>query len=260
MTTLGKTLVFLNLIIGIGAGIVSTSMYTHRLPYFEDFKDIPIEKGNNPHTFKQLATDIEEQTKAAYLASGNWGTSLKALSAAENIRATRYLQMFGKMLDGNRPTPNTKGLIDHAHEGNYPGANGGGFLNLVEDPTTKLLNLKPDLTDAASFKRNVVHGPDDQPLKGTDTLLDQFTKDSAESETQAFLSKKLRAEQRALGTQIVIVQNQIHKQRDIRDQLVVEATHLASFEVNATLNRDTFTRRRQQLIDRLATFQTMDKK
>ena len=260
MTILGKILVFLNLIIAIGAGVLGTSMYTHRLPYFEDYKDTPIEKGNTPHTFKQLAADIDEQSKAAFLAGANWGTNLKALSAAESNRTTRYVQMFGKNLDGNRPTPTTKGLIDHAQEGNYPGANGGGFLNLVEDPVSKLLNLKPDLTDAATFKKIVVHGPDDQPLKGTDTLLDQFTKDSVEAEAQANLSKKLRAEQKALGERIVLVQNQIHKQRDIRDQLVVEATHLASFEVNATLNRDTFTRRRQQLIDRLAPFQTMDKK
>ena len=63
-----------------------------------------------------------------------------------------------------------------------------------------------------------------------------------------------------LGTEIVKVQTQIHKQRDIRDQLVVEASHLASFEVNATLNRDTYTRRRQQLFDRIQMFQMADKK
>ena len=63
-----------------------------------------------------------------------------------------------------------------------------------------------------------------------------------------------------LGTRIVIVQTQIHKQRDIRDQLVVEESHLAAFEVNATLNRDTYTRRRQQLFVRIQTFQMAEKK
>ncbi len=261
MTIFGKLLVFLNLIGGIGMVVYATSVYTHRPTWFEDYKDVGgYDKGNLPRTFKQLAEETDAQTKSAALAGSNWGAQNKALQAAEGVRATRYVQMYGKNLDGTRPTATTKGLLDHAHEGNYPGANGGGFLNLVEDSTTKLLNLKPDLTNPATFKQVVVHGPDDQPLKGTDSLLDQFTKDGAEAETQAFLSKKLRAELSVLGTQIVAVQTQIHKQRDIRDQLVIEATYLSAFEVNAILNRDTFTRRRQQLIDRLAPFQAMDKK
>ena len=261
MTILGKLLVFLNLIGGIGVAVYSTSVYTSRPPWFQDFKDAGgFDKGNTPLTFKQLADDIDAQGKAAALASSNWGVQNKSLTVAEANRAARYLLMYGKNVDDTRPTPTTKGMLDYAQTGGYPGANGGGFLNLVEDPATKLLNLKPDLTNMATFKKDVVHGPDDLPLKGTDTLLEQFTRDGVEAEVQAYLSKKLRADFLVLGTEIVKVQTQIHKQRDIRDQLVVEESHLAAFEVNATLNRDTYTRRRQQLFDRLQTFQMAEKK
>ena len=37
MTLLGKILVFLNLIFGIGAAVLGTSLYTSRPPWHEDF-------------------------------------------------------------------------------------------------------------------------------------------------------------------------------------------------------------------------------
>ena len=58
----------------------------------------------------------------------------------------------------------------------------------------------------------------------------------------------------------VDVQNKIYKQWDIRDNLVVEASRLEAFEVNATEHMGTVTRRRDQLINRLAPFRSLEKK
>lgn len=259
MTFIGKLLIFLNLIVGIGAAVYSTSVYANRPVWFTAI-DGGVDKGNSPINFPQLTADIDAQGKAANLASAAWGTQLKSVQAAEELRAKRHVIMFGTLPNDTRPTANTKGLIGYARDGNLPDAKGGGFLHLSEDPATRLLELSPNLKDAATFKKNVVHGPDDQPLKGTETLLSQFTMDSAEAETQAFLSKSLRARQKVLGSQIIAVQTQVHKQREIRDNLVNEALHLADFEINATLNRETFKNRQKQLQDRLAPFRTMDKK
>jgi hypothetical protein len=259
MTFVGKTLVFLNLVAAIGAAVWATALYTNRPSYFVDIKESSIDKGNAPRTFPQMTAEIDARTRAANLAAANWGAQVKALQAAEAIRSDRHARMFGTYPDGTRPA-GVKGLIDYAHEGGMPDANGGGFLNLVEDPATRLLDLSPSLKDAASFKKVVVHGPDDQPLKGTDTLLDQFTKDAAEAEVQAFLSKKLRGELSLLGTRIVLVQSQVLKQREIRDNLNNEAAYLANFEINATLNKETYETRQRQLLERLRPLRETNKK
>lgn len=245
MTFFGKTLVFLNLIFGIGTAVFATSLYTNRPAWLVDTPDGP------PYALKQLAADIDASAKSAGLANVAWSTNYKTLETAESDREKRHMRMFGTSVDG---TKGTKGLIDFAREGN-PNPKSGAFLYLVEDPNSRLLNLNP-VEDA----KTVIRGPDDQPLKGTDKLLDQFVADSAEAETQAFLSKKLRGEQKVLGDQIVDVQNKIYKQRDIRDNLVVEAARLDAFEVNATEHMGIVTRRRDQLINRLAPFRSLEKK
>ena len=243
MTMFGKTLIFLNLVLGIGAAVFATSLYTQRPAWFADTKEVA--KGQAPLSFAQLAADIDSAGKAASLANVNWSTNYKALGLAETNRETRYERMFGtRLLDGSK---GAKGLVDYAKEGNPKGP---AFLNFNEDSTTRLLNLNP-----AEDAKSIVRGPDDQPLKGVDTLLDQFVKDSIEAEVQALLSKKLRAQQKTLGDDIVIVQNQIYKQRDIRDNLVVEASRLDAFEVNASEHMQTVTRRRNQLIARLSSLE-----
>jgi hypothetical protein len=257
MTMLGKLLVFLNLIFGIGCAVYATSVYTNRPGWLEDLKDANIEKGQDPRSIPRLAAEIDAQGKAAAIASANWGANSKALDAAEALRVARHRRMFGTLPNADYTRlPGDKGLIDYAKEGDIPNSNGAAFLDLVEDPGSKLLNLNPDLT----AKGVIVRGPNAQPLKGTDKLLDQFTKDSAEAEMHALESKRLREQARKLGDEIVLTQNQIHKQREIRDNLVIEAARLEAFEVNATEHRQTVTRRRQQLVERLAPFKSLEKK
>jgi hypothetical protein len=244
MTFFGKTLVFLNLIFGIGAAVFATSTYTQRPGWLGEPPDGGVDRGHSPLSIKQLAADIESASKSAAVANVNWSANYKALTAAESLREARHVRMFGTRTDGSK---GAKGLIDFAREGNPKGA---AFLHLSEDANSRLLDLNP-----TEGPQTIVKGPDDQPLKGTDGLLNQFVDDSAKAETAAFNSKMLRAQQKTLGEQIVVVQNQIYKQQDIRDNLLVEAARLDAFEVNATEHRQTVTRRRDQLIFRLSPFQ-----
>lgn len=255
MTNFGKTLVFLNLILGIGAAVYSTSVYASRPPWFAD-PETSIDRGNKPLYFKQLAAEIDSQGKAGGFASARWGAELKGLEATEKLRADRHLRMFGTLPDGTRPM-NAKGLIDFAKEDGIPNADGGGFLILNADKATGLLNLNPDLSDPKSA---LVYGPDGKPLKGTGKLLDKFTADNEAAVGFANDSKKLRLETDMLGVQIGTTQTQIQKQRDIRDNLVNEAEYLKAFAINAGLNRATFQARRNQLLERLAPFRAQDKK
>lgn len=248
MTFFGKTLVFLNLVFGIGMAVFATSLYANRPGWLGEPPDGGVAKGHSPLAIKQLVADIDAAGKSAGAANVNWSANYKALDAAEKTRETRHERMFGTKVDG---TKGAKGLVDFAREGNPKGA----FLHLSEDASSRLLNLLPAENPAI-----VVKGPDDQPLKGTDGLLDQFVADSKKAETAATNSKMLRAQQKTLGEQIVVVQNQIYKQQDIRDNLLVEAARLDAFEVNATEHRQTVTRRRDQLIDRLAPFRSLEKK
>jgi hypothetical protein len=243
MTMLGKTLIFLNLIFGIGAAVVSTSLYSKRPGWFTDTKEGGIDKGHFPFNFAQMTADIDSQGKAANLANINWSTNSKALAAAEATRDTRLAKMYGNKTTG------AKGLIDIAQEG-APN-NGTAFFVFPEDPLTRLLDLD---------SKTEVKGPNDTGLKGTDTLLTQFTNDAKVADEQAILSKMLRGKQKDLGDQIGGVQEQIYKQQDIRNNLVIEATRLGDFEVNATEHMQTVTRRRNQLIGRLAPFRSLEKK
>jgi len=249
MTFFGKTLVFLNLVFGIGMAVFATSLYANRPGWLGEPPDGAVEKGHSPLAIKQLVADIDSAGKSAALANVNWSANHKSLEAAETLRETRHVRMFGTRVDG---TKGAKGLIDFAQEGNPKGP---AFLNLSEDATSRLLDLAPP-----ENPMTIVKGPDDQPLKGTNGLLDQFEKDSAQAEAYAFNSKKLRMEQKTLGEEIVVVQNQIYKQQDIRDNLLVEAARLDAFEVNATEHRQTVTRRRDQLVNRLAPFRSLEKK
>lgn len=245
MTFFGKTLVFLNLVFGIGMAVFATSLYANRPGWLGEPPDSVVPKGHSPLSIKQLAADIDSAAKSAGMANVNWTTNYKALNDAESLREKRHERMFGARVDGTKAA--AKGLMDFAREGN---PNGAAFLHLSEDATSRLLNLSP-----AEGPATIVKGPDDQPLKGTDGLLTQFVDDSAKAEAAALDSKMRRAEQKTLGEQIVVMQNRIYKQQDIRDNLLVEAARLEAFEVNATEHRQTVTRRRDQLMLRLSPFQ-----
>ena len=256
MTFIGKLLVFLLLVLGIGCAVFATTTYTQRPPWFtKNATEGGVDKGNVVYTFELLNSEIDALGKQAVAASQSWGAEYKALQAAEKTRADRQVKMFGATnKDGSR----TRGLLDYAAEGVDPkDPDSPAFFDLQEkeDPVTRLVLL--DLDD----RSKVVPSPDQPldakqklPLKGTDTLQGRLVKDAAESQQYAETSVKLRAEQKQLGEQIVLTTTRIAKQTDIRDNLLNEAQYLADFEVNAAEQKDTVGRRRAQLRSRLSVF------
>lgn len=251
MTTIGKLLVFANLILGVGAATIGVTLYSQRPGWFDAPPDGGADRGNYPLSFKGLSADVDAAAKAASAASAAWGGELRRLEAAERKRAARQVKLFGKTAaDGTR----TPGLIDFAKDGD-PRFAGAGFFNFKTDPATKLydLDLDPKATGKARDALLVV-GPDGQPLRGAATLLDRFKADSQAIKDAADKSKKLRLEGRELGLKVAAEESRVLAQREIRQNLADEAAYLDDQRVNAVAQQDTVARRLAQLrrqLDRL---------
>lgn len=248
MTSIGKTLVFVVLVFGVGVAVLSAATYTQRPTWFKQPGEGGIDKGNTPLYFSELKKEIDALGNAAVAAGSAWGANKRQLEAAEALRAARAAQMFGvKNPDG---TTRTKGLLDFAREGRQkagmPEVDAPGFFNLKEDPATKLL----DLNNTAE----TIQGPDKLPLRGADQLLARINADAKAGVELAEKSQKLRAQQKQLSADIALLDTRVAKQRTIRDHQLNEAAYLAAFEVNVNEQRKIATRRQAQLIDELKKF------
>jgi len=234
MTFLGKLLVFLCLILGVGVGVMSAAVYTHRPPWFEPVPE-GVDKGNSPVVFAQLTAEIDGQGKAAGAASASWGRQYAALAAAEKTRDDRREKMFGKT-----------GLLALARGPMTHKVGDPAFFNLPEDEAARLLNLDD--------RKDVVKGPDAKPLQPTGLLEAAIAADTQTIIEQAKKSLELRLQQKTLGEQVVLTETRVLKQRVIRENQQNEAAYLASFEVNVAEQRETVVRRRDQLLRRLSLF------
>ncbi|HEX4611910.1 MAG TPA: hypothetical protein VH092_27185 [Urbifossiella sp.] len=229
MTAIAKTLVFFTLVLGVGAAVFATAVYTQRPGWFSDPPDGPVAKGHVVISFKQLAKDIDSQGKAAAAAAGLWGKNLKELKAAEEVRTARVAE-YAKLLNKGRT-----------------GAPAPGFHELSEDPVTGLLNV--------TEPGKAVLGPDGKALAGTETLLAQINgaTDRIANELTPKISKH-RADQKRLGAEIDIVAEKLARQRVIREDLQNEALYLAAASINISEQAETAGRRQKQLAARLRAF------
>lgn len=231
MTAIGKLLAFLNLIVGMGIVTWSVAVYTQRPGWFNPPPDF-VEKGQSPLTFESLKVEIEGLGRTAVAASAAWGDAHKELEEREATRLDRKAKLAER--------------LGWARKGN-PGAKGApGFYELEEDEKTKLFKL-----DALG---PTVKGPDGQPLRGADTLLADFNRDSKEVVRLLDDTLKLRQEAAQLGTLVVAVEGRLLKQNEIRENLQTELLFLAAGEVNVYEQRETVLRRKKQLVGRLAVF------
>ena len=230
MTFIGKLLVFINLIVGIGFAVFGTAVYTERPTWFTPPADGMIDKGQVPMSFTPLAAEIDANAKSAAAASRTWGANWRALQGVEKRREERKTLITSLLLDA-RNGDKTRG--------------GAGFFNLPEESSTKLLDL--------SIRTDIVKGPDGQPLQGSETLQSRLDVAQKGIIEMAEKSKKHRADQLDLTAKIGVTETRVLKQTDIRNNLTTEAATLAALEVNVTLDRDTTQKRRDQLKKRLAT-------
>ena len=237
-TAVGKALVFTTLILGVGVATLSISVYSQRPPW-NDPAPANVDKGQKPLTFAMMSAEASSIGKSAAAASAAWGAEFQTLRAAENTRDKRR-DDIAKLLE----------IARKGGQGNPPGA---GFYQLKVDPATGLL----DLTDRST----PVVGPDGQPLKGAENLLATYNARADEIDQLMRESTKLRREElKKLGDEVVLTENRLTKQRDIRRQLENEAAYLASLEINVAEQQSTATHRRDQLLGRLDRLNGLPKK
>jgi hypothetical protein len=229
MTAIGKALVFLTLVLGVGAAVFGTVVYTQRPGWFDDVPDGPVAKGHVVVSFKQLAKDADTQGKAAAATSAAWGKQLKELTAAEADQKTRAA-LYAKLTTNART-----GAV--------------GFYELYEDPATGRLDL------SKLEPPTPVRGPDGKSLAGADTLLSQIAASTDRIANVLTPSiAKLRAEQKRLQVEVDDTADKLGRQRVIRENLQNESSYLAAAGVNVTEQRETARRRKDQLVRRLQLF------
>lgn len=238
MTAIAKTLVFLTLVLGMGAAILSTAVYTQRPTWFLDQPEAA-PKGHVVLTFKGLAKDIDTQGKAAAAASALWGKQYRELKAAEADRAARAAAQAD--------------LLTKARTG------ATGFYDIGEDPVTGRLDLveQTGAEFTAKAQTKAVKGPDGKVLAGAETLLALIAaaNDRITNDITPKISKH-RADQKRLSDEVDIFLAKVVRQRTIREDLQNEAAYLAAAEVNVAEQRVTAIRRLRQLEARLKEFGT----
>lgn len=227
MTAIAKLLVFVTLVLGAGAAVFATAVYTQRPPWF--LSPAPeVQKGQVVLTFEQLKKDIAAGGTAALTNTGLWGKGLKALADAEGVhkdRTKKYAELLALARTGD-PV---------------------GFYALDEDPVTRRLDL--------DGRGTPVKGPNGKDLPGADTMLLPLEK-SADRIANDLTPKieKHQADQKSLSAQIDVFTARLDRQRKIQANLIDQAQYLAAFEINVAQLGTTIRNRVRQLERRLAAF------
>jgi len=243
MTAIGKLLVLSSLVAALGLLTWSTNLYVARPGFFSEEPEGPVDKGNNPITFKQMKADIDRLGRSAALASEAWGTHLKVLEEREKFRADRRLAYAERLRWAHKGNPSDP--IDPTN----PKSPGKGFYEPVVDPTTKLYDLSKDAKGIPKGK--AVTGIDGSPLPGLDGLGGSIAGDTKEIVELSNQIKLAHIEVNNLSKQVSAVETRLLKMNNIRDSVQAELFFLSTFEVNVFETRETVFRRERQLRDRL---------
>ena len=236
MTAIAKLLVFLTLVVGVGAAVFAAAVYTQRPGWYDDVPEGAAPRGHVVMNFKGLARETDAQGKVAAGMSGLVGKNLRELRAAELDRAARAAY-YARLLTAART-----GQV--------------GFYQIKEgtDGRLELFDQTGQEQPLAAF--TPVKGPDGKNLAGADTLVDLITKatDRIVNDLTPKIEKH-RADQKRLGAEIEVVSEKLVRQRVIREDLQNEASYLAAAEVNVAEQQGTAGRRKAQLEGRLRAFQ-----
>jgi len=232
MTFIGKLLALANLLVGLGLLTWSISVYVDRPSWFDPATEV-VEKGNTPLMFAQLKQEIETLNRAVNLASLAWGEQKATLEKAEARRADR-LKKYAERLQW-------------ARKGN-PAQGGAAFFEPVY------------LKDAAGKDTGIldldklgkpIEGPDKLPLKGADTLLDNFGADVRAVAELTEQSLAARKEYDRIGSLIEAEEVRLLKMMEIREAVQAELFYLAAVELGVYETREIVLARQRQLTQRL---------
>jgi hypothetical protein len=227
MTTLGKILAFVNLVIAIAMLSWSVSTYSLRPGWFDAKPEGGYPTDREAENFALLKDEIDNLGRAAVAASTEWGAQRSRLEGLEKLRATRQKGYAER--------------LEWARNGN-PAKDGAAFFEPVYDSRGFL-----DLTVVG----DPILGDDNQPLRGVNKLGTGVDADVREVDRLAKEVNKRRDEFKQIGTVILDTESRLLKMGVIRDSVQAELFHLASFEVNVYETRETVVRRKRQLAGRL---------
>jgi hypothetical protein len=230
MTTIGKILAFVNLLIGVAMASWSVSLYSTRPGWFDPKPEGGYPAGREAENFELLKDEINGLGRLAVAASNEWGAQRKRLESVEKLRTAR-LKGYAERLEW-------------AREGKPKHEDQAGFFEPVYDPATGLLDL--------NTVGPPIFGYDNKPLKGVNRLGTGIAADVAEIERQSKRITGLRDQFLSLGGEILLTETRLLKMGEIRDSVQSELFYLASFEVNVYETRETVLRRKKQLTGRLA--------
>jgi hypothetical protein len=232
MTSIGKILAFLNLVVGLGFISFAATLYFQRPAWFEPVPDV-VDKGNAPVTFAQLKQDTENAGRLASGASVTWGEQLQKLEKTEARRADRlkeYEKRLGWARKGNTADKGTA-FYKHVYETDASGK---------ETSVIDIAQLGPAVPSIAGT-----------PLQGVDNLGKAFSDDvDAVIALEQDVEKKVK-EYDDLGTEILREEGRKLKMSEIRTSVQSELFYLSTFEVNVYETRETVFRRKKQLQQRL---------
>jgi hypothetical protein len=236
MTTFGKILAFLNLIVGLGFVSYGVTVYSQRPGWFDPAPDV-VDKGQSPRNFAQLKQEHDNFGRAASVASGMWGKEYKRLLAAEKRRADRLAvwKTRAQWIRTGNPTPPDAKDVEP-----------GFFERVYEKDASGKDTAYLDHTQlGASVKQGGV------ALRGADKLKDLYENDvTAVAELEKQIEGRIK-EYDALGVAIEAEEKRLLKMMDIRAAVQAELFYLSSFEVNVYETRETVFRRKAQFVRRL---------
>ena len=231
MTLIGKILVFLNLIIGVGVAVASTAVFTHRPGWF----DAPDKAGSaaaaEGFTFTQMKAETETHGRSAVAASRAWGDNVTDLLEKERVRDDRKVKLDAR-LERARKGPKGK----------------PAFFEQVRDPETKRVVVERE--------GKMIVGIDGAPLPGADTIADdaraliQDRPNGIAAIVDEIAALKVQWKDKLAEADLLEAQRL--KQVEIREGVRNELFFLRGFGVNWDEERETVLRRKRQLDTRLA--------
>ncbi|HVK17675.1 MAG TPA: hypothetical protein VM533_12065 [Fimbriiglobus sp.] len=245
MTTFGKVLAFLNLVVGVSLLAWGASVYANRADWVDRKTGTDSVEGD----VTRLKKEIDRLQKSVVDADAAYGQRSVALATAESNRTYRKRKLDARIAEARQGTFKVQKT--------FP--NNPAFVNV------------DDNTGAPIF------GPDGKtPLRGVDALVKDFNEQVRQGELhrrgdqpvaqdqwanwQALLGQErfptlgiddLRTLHGVLSDQVASVEVAANKQQDVLTNLRNEAAHLTDLRVDWTTRLQTLERRQQQLENRL---------